>query len=179
MRRTIALPLALLAVLAMSGPAAADRQVVTDPNDTQGKLDIKRAVLSHGGSGADTVLTFRSGMFEEFRNRYLRGSRAVIVIQVKRGPESSWRIEIVKRPSGLVAHSSMCIEGQGCDFGPGDTYDVNRPTRKSVKVEIPKADLSGVGQTVRWLNNTLNAHGCNGYCKIDRAPNRGLARHEL
>jgi hypothetical protein len=142
--------------------------------------DIKRAVLSHRGSGADTMLTFRSGMFEEFRNRYLRGGRAAIVFQVKRSPESSWMIEVGRRNNGsLVANLARCIEGQGCNFDPDDTYNVTRPSDRSVKVKVPKTDLNGVGNTVRWLNNTLNSHGCNGYCKIDRAPNHRLARHEL
>jgi hypothetical protein len=180
MRRVLVLLAACTALVAMSLPAQAHRQVVNDPNDTQGKLDIKRAVLSHHGSGQGTMLTFRSGMFNEFRNRYLRGSRASIAFQVKRSRESSWLLQISRRNNGtLVANLAMCIEGQGCNFDPNDTYDVERPTDKSVKVKVPKSDMNGVGNTIKWFNNTLNAHGCNGYCHVDRAPNGRLARHEL
>jgi hypothetical protein len=180
MRRLLVLLAACTALVAMSLPAQAHRQVVADPNDTSGKLDIKRAVLSHRGSGQDTMLHFRSGMFEEFRNRALRGGRGSIVFQVRRSPESSWRIEITRRNNGnLVANLAMCIEAQGCDFQDSKSYPVTRPTDKSVKVKIPKADLQGVANTVRWLNNTAFGRGCNGNCFFDRAPNSGLANHQL
>jgi hypothetical protein len=190
MKRLIAFPLALVTVVALGAPATAHKQVVTDPDDTGGKLDIRRMVLNHeGGAGGaeaaptgvgNLTLIFRLRTFDEWHKRRLDEGRGNINFLVKRSPESSWRIRIKRRDDGdLGARLTMCIEAQGCGFGDVENYPVTRPTNKSVRVEVPKSDLGGVGQTVRWMANTASGRGCDGHCHFDRAPDSGLAVHNL
>jgi hypothetical protein len=182
MRRTLLALIACVAVLAGAGPANAHRQAVSDPADTPGRLDIKRAVVSHEGTGGNGEITFRLGTYEEWAKRAVRPNRGVIRFNIRRSPESSWLLEIHKfsGQNRLIASIVMCIEGQGCDLENGSTYFVQRPNRKSAKVTVDRSDLGGIGPTMRWRAVTAyRGRNCNGFCFIDTAPNNGLAEHQL
>jgi hypothetical protein len=180
MRKIILATAVAISLVAAAVPAQADKQVVSDPNDTRGKLDIRRAVLSHRGTGGNMDLIFKLGTYDEWAKRDVAGRRGSIVFFIRRSPESSWRLEIKRYPGGnFAATLVMCIEAQGCDFENGGAYDASRPNRKSAKVRVPKSDLGGVGNVVRWVATTAFGRGCDGNCFFDRAPNQGLARHEL
>ena len=180
MRRSLLAVAACVAVLAGASPAGAHRQVVADPDDTGGRLDIRRAVVSHQGTGGNMDVIFRLGTFEKWAKRRIRVNNGGISFQIRRSPESSWSLEIHKRGDRLKATLVMCIEGQGCQLGNDSPYRVTRPNKKSLRVEVPKRDLGGVGQTMRWRAiAALVGRNCNGLCHVDTAPDNGLARHEF
>ena len=58
MRRSLVVVVALAVLAVFAGPASAHKQEVPDADDTQGKLDIKKATTWDRGSGADERILF-------------------------------------------------------------------------------------------------------------------------
>lgn len=179
MRRVLVVSLVALALVGGMLPARADTLTVADSNDTAGKLDIREAALFHRGSGGDLRYIWIIRTYGRWFPRHVDDGKGSIAIQIKRSPESTWRIQITKGNDGLRAHLSMCIEGQGCGFGDEENYKAKRPNKKSVRVRVPAEDLGAVGNKVKFLANTAFGTGCNGNCYFDRAPDDGLATHEM
>ena len=160
-------------------PAGAHTLTVSDPNDTQGKLDIREAALFHKGSGNDLKYIWIIRTYRRWFPRHVDNGKGNFAILIKRSQESSWRIEITKGNNGLRAHLSMCIEAQGCGLGDEQNYNATRPNKKSVRVKVPAEDLEAVGNRMKWLANSAFGTGCSGNCYFDRAPDEGLAKHQL
>jgi hypothetical protein len=180
MRKVLIASAIALSLLAGATPAHAHKQVIDDPNDTPGRLDIKKAVTAHHGTGGDMNIIFRLVTYDRFFKKHLRLARGYIAFLIRRGPESNWLLQINRRPNGrLRATLVMCIEAQGCDFKNTQRYPVARPNQRTVRVVVPRSDLSGIGPVLRWVSETSFGRGCKGNCHFDRAPNNGLARHEL
>lgn len=181
MRKSFAVAVALAVLVVMAGPASAHKQEVPDADDTQGKLDIRKATTWDRGSGGDERIVFILKTYEGWRNRVLGGGRGNIIFNIKRSPESSYNIEIHRRPGGHGLRSIlvMCIEAQGCDYDQAIQLPVHKKNRHVVKTRVHRTDLAGVGQTLRWRGTTAFGTGCDGNCFFDQAPDHGLRAHDL
>jgi hypothetical protein len=178
MRRFVSAALVVASLLVMALPASAHRTDVFDANDTDGRLDIRVAILKHRGEGSDLQLTFIVKTYGEWAKRHLRPGRGSITIEIKRSPEVSYRIEVTRGNDGkLYAIISLCSKGQ-CNPHAGP-FRARHPNRRSLKFRVDRTDLEGIGATIRWQAQSAFGRGCDGNCFFDKAPNNHFARHEL
>src|SRR5688500_9225674 len=92
-RKTFVVAL-VLALFAVASPASAHKQEVSDANDTQGKLDIKKATSIDRGAGPDEKFIFIIKTYNRWRKIHLAGGQGIFRVQFRRGQESSYQIEI-------------------------------------------------------------------------------------
>lgn len=178
MRKTLVVLGVLSILMASAIPAQAHVQEIEDANDTQGKLDIKKAKMADNDA-MDERLTFSVRTYGEWAKRAIRPSRGNIVFQIKRSPESSYRIEITRRPNGNLRSRLVMCTPKGCNYDEATGHPVSRPDKHSVKTSVHHSDLQGVGNNVKWRAVTAYGTGCSGNCYFDSAPNGSLAEHNI
>ena len=180
--RRIALAGMLAGALLIAGglPAGAHVQVIEDPNDTPGKLDIKKAKLNHEG---DKVTLFLR-TYDRWSKRALRhlsggGTKGTISFQFKNGPESSVMVNINRKDDGkLWAVIVLCNTNQ-CFYNQAKMRRAYRPDRRSVKTTL-KREFLPARSTLRWRATTAFGTRCDGHCHFDVAPKPPkLAEHEV
>ena len=179
MRRfLVALLVAALGLFAL--PAQAHVQLVGDPDDTRGRLDIKRARLNHDATSVILMLH----TYERWRKRSLRflangKTMGRISFIFKNGPESFVRVDVNRRDDNKLWATIVFCNPAGCDYDRASMRRAYRPDRRGVRVRVPR-DLLPSGPTLRWYSETAFGKGCNGNCYFDSAPNSPrLARHEV
>jgi hypothetical protein len=178
LRKALVVIGALSVFIASAIPAQAHEQVIEDANDTQGKLDIEKAKLIDNDAENER-LKFLVRIFDRWGKRAIRPSRGNIVFQIKRSPESSYRLEVTRRPNGNLQSWLVLCTPKGCDYDNATQHPVSRPNKHSVETRIHHDDLEGVGNNVRWRAVTSYGTGCKGLCHHDSAPNGSLANHNV
>lgn len=180
MRKVFLIVGVVTALIAVSSPAMAHKQEVSDPNDTPGKLDIEKATSIDRGSGLDEKFIFIVKTHGAWRKRHLAGGEGNFKIQFRRGQESSYQIEIRTDKSGdLTGLLVLCIEAQGCNYDKAQTVPVRKRNERVVKTWVKREDIPGVGNNLRWRATSAYGTGCDGNCHFDLAPNHGLEHHEV
>ena len=180
MRRALLIAV-VMALMSVASPAAAHKQEVTDGNDTQGKLDIKKATSIDRGSGPSEKFIFVIKTYGAWRKVDLAGGQGIFRVQFKRGDESSFQIEITTDKSNDInALLVMCIEAQGCDYDNGIPVPVRKRNARVVKTKVRREQVPGVGRNLRWRATSAYGTGCSGEnCYFDVAPDDGLNRHHV
>lgn len=179
MRKTFLIVGVITALIAVSSPAMAHKQEVSDPNDTSGKLDIKKATSIDRGSGLDEKFIFIVKTYGGWRKRDLTGG-GNFMIQFRRGQESSYQIEISTDKSGdLTGVLVLCIEAQGCNYDKARPVPVRKRNKHVVKTWVKRDDIPGVGNNLRWRATSTWRMGCGNNCPFDAAPDNGLEHHSV
>jgi hypothetical protein len=153
----------------MATPAIADTVSVTDPNDTNGRLDIRRIAHSHA---ADGRLKHRVSTYRRFGPRALRHGH--ILLHLAPPSEDAHRYVLVFSYKRRI----RAVIGDDQDFI--GLRRVTRPNRKSVVVWLRPTDL-GDPPSYRWqaLSQWSAPTGpCSESC-LDHAPNRRYLKHTL
>jgi hypothetical protein len=164
MRKAILLAL-VMTLVSVASPAAAHKQEVADPNDTQGKLDIKKATSIDRGSGPQEKFIFVLKTYDRWRKIDIAGGQGIFRIQFRRGQESSYQIEITADKSNNInAFLVLCIEAQGCDYDNGVPVPVRKRNAKVVKTKVRREQVPGVGRNLKWRGTSAYGSGCSGNC---------------
>ena len=173
LRRGIAT--AVVGALVWTGSAAmADVKTLNDPNDTQGKLDVRRVIVDHD----DRDRKFKIKTFEGWDKDILEPGKASIRVNLKIDEDSYYSIEITKDPGGLRAHVIFCKDGM-CNYDQSESVGATKPNRRTVRFTIRRGMIPKITDVLRWKVETATGSGCDGNCNFDLAPNNGYERHPL
>ena len=180
MRKTVLIAV-VMALMAVAAPASAHKQEVPDGNDTQGKLDIKKATSIDKGSGPSEKFIFIVKTYNKWRKSDLAGGQGIFRVQFRRGMESSYQIEITTDKSNDInALLVLCIEAQGCDYDNGVSVPVRKRNARVVKTKVKREQVPGVGRNLKWRATSAYGSGCGAdNCYFDVAPDNGLKRHHV
>jgi hypothetical protein len=176
---------AALCLALLPGTAVADHARAFDPDDTHGRLDIRR--VSHGHRGAH-VLTHRITTFGEWRPRLLSKRTYLTVWFSTDGDKwAEYIARIFYRHGGLRA----CFGGyaEGSDYagvGPCKRVPVARPDRRSVLIRL-KDSFVGDDDSYGWSAESSYALEGSEHCPLrnvcyDYVPSRlprGGITHQL
>ncbi len=138
--RQAAIAAAGLLLSMLAGPAGADTNRFTDPNDTPGKLDVKAVRHSHDGTRiVHSVHTFR-----RWRSSALAGGETYIGFYVEGGTKSTRGDRFIwvrwKEGRGLYAEIFRPLtHANGERLGP---VRVSRANRRSVEISLRPSQLS-------------------------------------
>jgi hypothetical protein len=164
LKRAVVAGLAVSLVLSLGAdPAAADSAYRRDPNDTAGRLDIRR--IAHGHAGEDEF-THTVKTYQRFRSRLLRPRRALIAMFVETDA-AFMCVVVVWRNGSLRAPIFDDCEGRV------GTAQVTRPNRRSVRVTLSESDLGGPSVYL-WggLSYLAGTGGCARECFDETRPLR-------
>ena len=180
MRRTTVIVAAMAVLAVLAAPAAAHKQEVPDPNDSPGRLDIKKATSIDRGSGPDEKFFFVVKTYRPWRKIHLAGARGNFRVQFRRGQESSYQIEIsTDKSNDLTALLVLCIEAQGCDYENGVPVPIRKRNKKVLVTRVRREQVPGVGGALSWRATSAYGTGCDGKCHFDSAPDNGLKFHNV
>ena len=180
MRRTAVIIAAMAVLTVVAAPASAHKQEVSDPNDTSGKLDIKKTTSIDRGSGPQEKFIFIIKTYDPWRKIDIAGGQGIFRVQFRRGVESSYQIEITTDKSNNInGFLVLCIEAQGCDYDNGVPVPVRKRNSRVVKTKVRREQVPGVGGTLKWRSTSAYGTGCDGNCYFDVAPDNGLKHHNV
>ena len=160
-RATVVAVLALIAVTALTGRAAAHLLAHADPDDTTAPFDIASARLER--DGANLVATVRT--YEVMRDRHFQTGDAILAEFDSRGDgrgDFTLRLEYYE---GAYPYCSL-YDAQGFSVAGGTATK----GRRSMTCQFQRSDLD-ITRHIRWRVSTST------YGDPDRAPDRGWYGH--
>lgn len=160
--------------------AAADSAHMTDPNDTPGKLDVRRLAHGHTADKLKHVV----GTDNAWHNSVLSGSNSHIYLWISTDSESEFaerRVVIDLRNDKLWAAIQPYVESaDAADVGPLTEIRVRRPSRRKVAVIFRRnllgKDVAEYGWSVTTRFKRSGSARCARQVCIDDAPNGGFER---
>ena len=177
---------AVLISLVVAAPAAADLARFPDPNDTDGKLDVRSAVQGHRtADSGPPMIRHRLTMYEPWGKRALtrRSNFIAMFLDVDDDEGFERRLMIDVRNGKFRAKMERWRDLEDVGFA-----DVWRPNRRSISVAFPKTWLGAGVRSYEWLANTIYGIEGEGPCGLqtdvytwctDSVPNRGRYTHSL
>lgn len=167
MRRRSSLALLSL-VIGLLVPSAAWAVFATDPNDTPGKLDLRRVTATRS---AAEILTVTVRTWDGWQKSILpqTGSpnRLFVLFSTDADGSIEYKARIVNLGGSLVA----LLSGQGQQFEP---IPVTRPSSAHVRFAFPADVLVDADENLGVAARSIYQDGlCPASCS-DRAPNTGL-----
>ena len=160
---------ALVTVALVTAIAGAHDTDLTDPNDTPGRLDVRKVRLAHEtGPHAWTIATFREWRTREIWDRgYL-----MVLLDTRRSADAEYYLLVRSARTDLLG-SIWRIRNFGPDSFVG-SVPVQRDSRRSATVQVGLSRLTFGAKRLfyRWWVQTLFTGGgrCRRTCH-DRAPN--------
>lgn len=156
--------------------ASATHQVVRDPNDTRGKLDIRRVKIGGQRANRWQITTDRGwsvrGIFD----------RGYFLVHFDTFGDDDYDYYVLLRSDRRHMQGSLWRDRQRSRDELIGTADVRRPNRRTVKATVPmrKMRFPEAAVNYRWHARTLFIRkGCLKKVCIDRAPNRGAVLEPL
>ena len=180
MRRITVASLLLLSML--MSPAGADSSSTTDPDDTSGRLDIRR--LAHGHDG-EVNLRHRLRMSNDWSNRALSGIGTEIYIWFSTDTDEYAELRgVIDRHEGrLYAEMEKYDEAEGsADIQSLARIEVTRPSSRAVEISFPRSLLGASTTHYYWsatayfISSRISA--CHEGCQ-DIAPETGSGRQRI
>ena len=163
---------ALLTIVVMALGAGAHHTDLMDPNETRGKLDVRRVRFDHTGAATWTVTTFSEWTTGSIWDR----GYILVMLDTQAGAPAEYYLLIRSRGASLVA-SLWRHRNVGSDTYLG-TVPVKRPTSRSATVQVALFRLDfGEKRTFYrwWVETVFTGDRCRRTCH-DRAPQTDPAR---
>ena len=165
------LVLAVAVVLASTALiASATHQEVRDPNDTRGKLDIRRVEIVGDAANRWVITTDRGWAVRRIFDR------GFFLIHFDTFGDDHYDYYVLLRSDRLHMEGTLWRDPKNSRDRQIGTAEVSRPNRRSVKVTVPlrRMRFPDAAVNYRWHARTLFIRkGCLKKVCIDRAPNRG------
>jgi hypothetical protein len=163
------------ALVFVGSAASADLKTLDDPNDTQGKLDVRRVIVDHD----DRDRMFKIKTFEGWDKGILEPGKSSIRVNLKIDADSYYTIEIMKESDGkLHAYVIFCKDGM-CNYDQVESVIATKPNRRTLRFVIRRGMIPKIVDVLRWKVEMASGSGCDGNCYFDQAPNSGYERHSL
>lgn len=171
--------LAVALILVATTPAAADRKVRVDPDDSTGALDIAEVAHNHNRG----LLTHRLTTYERWETSVLEDGLSDIYFDFFVGDR--------------YVYARVDVSPDGTLFGEMRNRDTERiigfvkvwrPSKRKLRIEFPKRMLGRNVTSYRWSASTSFHRDGHETCGsgphiiiacIDYAPSRGYIRHSL
>lgn len=166
-------------ILGAPTPARSDVKKAYDPNDTHGVLDVRR--VSHGHRDGKRLLSHRVDMFEPWKARRLTDeTRILLWFSTDREDKYVERRVAIYFAGGHLAGSIEKYD-ESSDSASVSVLSKNlrvtRPTRRSVKVFVPRRYLNPDMSRYKWSASTFYKFRRSRHCRRtlcqDGAPNDG------
>ncbi|HEY7876042.1 MAG TPA: hypothetical protein VIG64_13075 [Actinomycetota bacterium] len=178
--------LVVACIAAAGGVAQADADLVRDPDDTSGRLDVR--YIRHGHGTEMRLLRHRISTRSEWRNRLLRrrgAGRIYLLFSTRRGDCAELRMRLARR-NGELRAALQSYDPIGCgpydDFGGQSNFqrvdaEIERRRGTDLIVTFPRRELGRGVEEYKWSVWTeLKSRRCERRC-TDFAPDEGGARH--
>lgn len=163
----VAASIALLAIVASAAPAF--HAGVADPNDTRGRLDVRRVRLAHRGGTEVTVITFASWSPSAIWDR----GNLYVFLDTSGGPDAEYFVLV--RSTGQDLQASLWRDRPDRRDRFLRNVKVRRKTSNGASVRLPIKSLEFGGFRTSyfwWATTTFTSDRCRRTC-VDRAPDDG------